>query len=328
MISALLVFVMLLVPAASILMIHHITISETIVSMNAGYFGDKRTTLVVENDAISIADIADLLSDTNGLAVYQSFVGELKDVQTIFFSGRYVNMPMIEGRFFKNSDFTKSNFCAVIGKNKLGDCLQTSDGLKIIINGIIFDVLGVLGPDSKTSFDEKILINAMAAPELFIGRLYTFDYLSGSADNEIARLTHQLNDKYVVDVKVLSMEESLMSRTLPRLFNGRLFILLILCAVLCVLLVTLEWRNRKQREVSIKMLLGIKRTRLIFEIVTEYVVLAMGAAMLGVVGCLLIYPHYERSLLVGTMYYIPFAIVLVSFSVRSLIKKPIYEGIA
>ena len=115
-ISLFLILSFLFLPAASILMIHHITVSETIVGMDAGFLGTSSSAFAIRKESITMREVAAVAAACGkNIAVYQDYKGP-EQVRAIYFSGTYANLPMMEGRFFQESDFTAGNRCAVVGK--------------------------------------------------------------------------------------------------------------------------------------------------------------------------------------------------------------------
>ena len=111
-ISLFLILSFLFLPAASILMIHHITVSETIVGMDAGFLGTSSSAFAIRKESITMREVAAVAAACGkNIAVYQDYKGP-EQVRAIYFSGTYANLPMMEGRFFQESDFTAGNRCA------------------------------------------------------------------------------------------------------------------------------------------------------------------------------------------------------------------------
>lgn len=157
-------------------MIHHITVSSSIVSMDAGFFGASSSAFAIREESITMREAAAVAAACGkNIAVYQDYKGP-EQVRAIYFSGTYANLPMMEGRFFQESDFTVGNRCAVIGKNRRSELVQRGGKAYIELQGVPFEVLGVMGPEEETAFDSTVLINGLAEPELFRDILYRLDF--------------------------------------------------------------------------------------------------------------------------------------------------------
>ena len=208
-ISLFLILSFLFLPAASILMIHHITVSETIVGMDAGFLGTSSSAFAIRKESITMREVAAVAAACGkNIAVYQDYKGP-EQVRAIYFSGTYANLPMMEGRFFQESDFTAGNRCAVVGKNRRSELVQRGGKAYIELQGVPFEVLGVMGPEEETAFDSTVLINGLAEPELFRDILYRLDFFR--IDGE------QRADAFAATVEIAPVVEEGM-KLLPLLF--------------------------------------------------------------------------------------------------------------
>ena len=106
-ISILLVCLVSILPILCILMVHHITLGNTIQQMEDGTFG-KSTSLILMSD--SNAEVREKVY--NAIKNQEASVGIYLDdtentsftVRYMAFSDRYITLPMISGRFFKKTD--------------------------------------------------------------------------------------------------------------------------------------------------------------------------------------------------------------------------------
>ena len=90
-ISLFLILSFLFLPAASILMIHHITVSSSIVSMDAGFFGASSSAFAIREESITMREAAAVAAACGkNIAVYQDYKGP-EQVRAIYFSGTYAN---------------------------------------------------------------------------------------------------------------------------------------------------------------------------------------------------------------------------------------------
>ena len=75
-ISLFLILSFLFLPAASILMIHHITVSETIVGMDAGFLGTSSSAFAIRKESITMREVAAVAAACGkNIAVYQDYKG-------------------------------------------------------------------------------------------------------------------------------------------------------------------------------------------------------------------------------------------------------------
>lgn len=325
-ISLFLILSFLFLPAASILMIHHITVSSSIVSMDAGFFGASSSAFAIREESITMREAAAVAAACGkNIAVYQDYKGP-EQVRAIYFSGTYANLPMMEGRFFQESDFTVGNRCAVVGKNRRSELVQRGGKAYIELQGVPFEVLGVMGPEEETAFDSTVLINGLAEPELFRDILYRLDFFRIDGEQRADAFAAKMQADYVAEAEEIAQSAATLSRLIPNVVYGRWFLVILLCDLLCVALLSLEWKNRKQKEVCIKRLLGCPTRRVGWEICLEYGAMVVAAGAAGALLCAALFPQYLRFLGLGFACYLPCALVFSLIMVCSLLEKPITEA--
>lgn len=259
------------------------------------------------------------------IAVYQDYQGP-EQVRAIYFSGSYANLPMLEGRFFKESDFIAGNHCAVIGKDRRGELVRHEGKAYIELQGVPFEVLGVMGPEEETAFDSTALINGLAEPELFRDFLYRLDFFRIDGEQRAEAFAAKMQADYGAEAEEIAQSAATLSRLIPNVVYGRWFLVILLCDLLCVALLSLEWKNRKQKEVCIKRLLGCPTRRVGWEICLEYGAMVVAAGAEGALLCAVIFPQYLRFLGIGLACYLPCALLFSLIMVCSLLEKPITEA--
>ena len=172
--TILLLFVFCLLPVLTVLTIHHISLTDCLIKMGTGCFGDSYATLTA-HDLKSYNDILDPLQTFQSKwAVYEDKTDSNGTIRKIFFNKEYVNLPMESGRFFKASDFEIGNKVAVIGKNKKNE-VHEKDGVQYItVEESEYVVIGVIGFENETIIDNyDALINYLA---FFIMRKVRINY--------------------------------------------------------------------------------------------------------------------------------------------------------
>lgn len=325
-ISLFLILSFLFLPAASILMIHHITVSETIVGMDAGFLGTSSSAFAIRKESVTMREAAAAAKACGEkIAVYQDYKGP-EQVRAICFSGAYANLPMLEGRFFKESDFTAGNHCAVIGKGRREELIRREGKAYIELQGVPFEVLGVMGPEEATAFDATVLINGLAEPELFRDIIYRLDFFRIDGEQRAAAFAAKMQADYGAEAEEIAQSSATLSRLIPNVVYGRWFLVILLCDLLCIALLSLEWKNRKQKEICIKRLLGCPTHRIGWEICREYGAMVVAAGAAGALLCAALFPQYLRFLGIGLACYLPCALVFSLIMVCSLLEKPITEA--
>ena len=119
----------------------------------------------------------------------------------------------------------------------------------------------------------------VAEPELFRDILYRLDFFRIDGEQRADAFAAKMQADYGAEAEEIAQSAATLSRLIPNVVYGRWFLVILLCDLLCVALLSLEWKNRKQKEVCIKRLLGCPTRRVGWEICLEYgaMVVAAGA---------------------------------------------------
>lgn len=323
--SIFLSFAFLLLPITTIIMLENITISETLEKIDRGYFGKVSSSLAITGDSMNMLKISKVVNKTgNNIAVYQKH--EEVDVVSIYFNGEYANIPMLKGRFFSAIDFKESNYVAVIGKNKMDEVFMKRGVSYINIVGEEFEVIGVMGVDSGSSLDDLIYINGLSN-SVFNDLVYTFDFMSKNGKIQSEKTKEELEKTYDIEVEEISQNNTMMSTVIPKVIYSRWFVGIILCNFLCIVLLSLEWKNQQKNSVCIKRLLGFSRNYLTRELGLKY---SLNVLITGVISLFIsayINDQYRRFFSYGIFALILFISVFTLYMVFSLMNIPIEEEI-
>lgn len=324
-----LVLMFMLFPIITILMTHHITLSETLSNMDSGALGKEYTMISFQNQPIN----SDALYAAAGrlgtsIAVYaDSELANRTKVRSIFFTRTYVNLPMRRGRFFRQEDFTPNRYTAVIGKG-LADQIKIKDSTSwITVNGIDFEVLGVIGYEKETVWDNTVFINGYAQSAVFQPKVYTLDFMSGDAEKLTQALLADLRRRDGIDGKVLTGSKSFLSGFLPRMLYARWFVVILMCNTISIGLLSNEWMRRKKIEFSIKRMVGASPSRLFGGLCLRYSVMLLIALGCSMLYCTVFYPAYWQSLLIGFLLFLPLAFLFLFGSAWLILRTPIGEGL-
>ena len=131
---------------------------------------------------------------------------------------------------------------------------------------------------------------------------------------------------YGAEAEEIAQSAATLSRLIPNVVYGRWFLVILLCDLLCVALLSLEWKNRKQKEVCIKRLLGCPTRRVGWESAWNMVRWWWQPGRRA--HCFV--RLYSRSISafwgIGFACYLPCALVFSLIMVCSLLEKPITEA--
>lgn len=323
-----LIIVFMILPVLSVLMLHHITISETLANMDSGSFGKIYEMISLKTDGVDTATLYESAVDLDcNLAITADEEIENERVRSVFFNKNYVNLPMKKGRFFRKSDFKENKYCAVIGKNKEKETYTKGKKTYIMVNGIELEVLGVIGYECDTVLDEYIYINGFIQDRFFEDSMYLVDFLKvDDSDSIMEQFMERLHEKGI-DGERLSSGQNFFNSIIPRLLYSRWFIILLVCDVLCLILLSMEWIQSKKQEIGIRKLLGATKWDIMIMVCKKYLFVLILSIGTGIFYSNIFYPSYGRFLLMGYAVLIPVLLMIVVGMTVQILKTPIEEAI-
>lgn len=315
------------IPIMSILMVHHLTLSDTLAKMGTGSFGDSYSYLSIDNPSEEANEC--LIDSLNQTKTKFAVCLDVGSVRYIYFNKKYANLPMESGRFFRSSDFAEENNVAVVGKDRKNE-LYVKDGRQYIsVYEKEYLVLGVIGYQDQTVLDNYIFINMCSGipPEISqISHVYLIDSFSGNAI-EIAETCMDTLEEEGISSKLLTAGESYSNSIMPQLITSRWFIGLLLCSFVCLLLVSVQWVNYQKREICIRRLTGASIGDVMRLIVSKYASIAVIAFVVGFVYCNILYPAYFGFLLYGYAVCVVFIVFFLLWTLWIVLHEPVWEAI-
>lgn len=326
--SILLIIIYCVLSIASILMLHHLNVSDTLSRMGTGSFGESYAFISLNSDYQDIHIIEDDLSNhAKEYAICSDNTHpDGLTIRFIVFNKKYATFPLKEGRFFFPSDFYDGNNIAVVGKN-YEDLIYNEDGKRrITLNGTVLDVIGVLGYDDATLFDNYIFVNYYSdLPKE--SKVIMIDYFS---TNDAAAISDTLvGDLHIkeIEAEVLTMGERFSESIMPKIHVARWLLALLSCCFLGILLVSLEWIRSYRYEVCVRRLVGASIKSEIIRLLVKYCIIAGISFIVSVIYCVVFHPDYLRLLFVGFVITVPIILVFLGYAIYRIIVVPIGEAI-
>lgn len=322
-----LLFLSVLLPILLILMLEHITISETLGNMDSGSFGKSYELVCINFENFEPKILFTLMDQVKEqIAVTSDGCIDGINIRAIYFNKKYVNLPMKEGRFFEKKDFTENNNCAVIGKKMLDITYLKEKKRYIILNGIEFKVIGVLGYECDTVLDNYIYINGYSQNSVFTSSFLEFDFLEKENGTIMDFLEESIHD-YGMEFDRLSSQTSYFNTLIPRLLYSRWFIVVFFCVILCLILLSLEWILHQKKEIGIRQLLGANRKDIVFLLLKRFFKIIFVSVFFSGIYVLLFHTNYKRFLFVGYCISIPVLFLFLFIILLRLMKTPLEEVI-
>lgn len=325
-----LTFLSVLLPILSILMFEHITISESLGNMDSGSFGKSYELISIdEGEKEFLPGELFKLTDDIGEKIAITSEGKVDEIKVrlIYFNKSYVNLPMQEGRFFKKKDLRENYDCAVIGKKLIDKTYKKNSKRYITLEGMEFEVIGIIGYECETVMDQYIYINGLISKKIFDSSLYQVDFLEGGREDEILQYLYEELQKSNVIMESLTRGEDYFNSIVPRLLYSRWFLVMFVCILLCLILLSLEWINHQKKEIGIRRLLGATNGKLIVLLGKRYLKIILISGVAGGLYSMIFWPNYKSFLLIGYSITIPVITIFLGCMAIKIIKAPLEEVI-
>lgn len=328
--TVLLLIIFCILPIVSILMIHHLTLSDTLSKMGTGSFGETYSCISIKISNYQAKE--NIISTLNGLKVDYALCLDSPDesngtIREFYFNKKYANLPMESGRFFKSGDFKKDNNVAVVGKGRKGEIYINNNKKYIKINGKEYVVLGVIGYQQDALIDNYIYVNMLSETELPMN-LYLIDYFTSKKNTsdftEIC--VSQLNESGI-NASIMTVGENYSDSIMPSIVSARWFIALLIACFICLALVSVQWINYQKNEFCIRRLVGASVKNIALLIIGKYLAIAAASFIVGFVYCNILYPAYFQFLLNGYIICLVFIAFFILWSIWNVLRESIEEAI-
>lgn len=298
-------FTLLLLPISTTVMINHTLTNQTLMGMERGFFGKSTYSIAVQNEKICIDDLLYYINDD--MALYHDYNDNIREFA---YKGKFAYFPMISGRFFSQSDFNSSINYAIIGKKQEKNTFQKENKTYINVDGFDYEVIGVFGTNDETMFDNKILVNH-AIKKTSQSTVYFIDCFFSDSDKDISAVIEKLQSSGI-DAEQISIEKSILSNIIPNMLYSRWFLLLIICDLISVILLSIEWIEIKKKEIAIKLLLGNSALKAMVNTCISYILMVIFTFVGGIILSCLLYPQHIQYIWQSILMIIPLAIIIFS----------------
>lgn len=316
----------MLLPILSILMLEHITISETLGNMDSGSFGKTYEFISIKQENFEPDKLYQLMNQENSkIAVTSDFELDEFNLRSIYFNKKYVNLPMQEGHFFEKKDLKADNYCAVIGKKLIEKSYKKGKKRYISILGKEFEVIGIIGYECEAVIDHYIYINGYVQNSLFSSSYYQLDFFEEGKEEEIMKNLSKGLQKLDIEMERLTSGSSYFNSLIPRMLYSRWFIIIFFCDILCLILLSFEWVTHQKEELGIRQLLGATIGDIFILLGKRYLNILFMSALAGGLYAVVLHPNYKRFLFIGYLVTVPVIILFLICVTMKILKTPLEE---
>lgn len=319
-ITAILVLLVCILPIVCILMIHHLSLCNTLQKIENGNFGESSSLIKLSNNKIENKQrLYDALEEQGvSCGIYLDDTNNInKKIRYLAYTKKYVDLPMLSGRFLEKTDFMPEKYVAVVGK-KIKGIYEKLGKKYITIGEQEYQVVGIMGYEEDTSFDQYVFANLFACKQEELN-IYSLDFFSKKIDKQQLEICRKGLSKADCDLEVMTENESF-SETLAVDFSMMgYFAGLLSCYVLCIVLISAQWLEAQRREMCIRRLIGASKARVIGAALLHYIGILALSFLVGSVYCTIAFPSYKTSFYYG--FFISFSILFLFMVVSMFIIK-------
>ncbi|MBQ5561525.1 MAG: ABC transporter permease [Lachnospiraceae bacterium] len=319
-ITTILIITVCILPIVCILMIHHFSLCSTLQKMENGNFGKSSSMLKMsENTVESRQCLFDELKEQEiACGIYLDDINDVnKKIRFLAYTQKYVDLPMVNGRFLEKTDFVSNKCVAVIGK-KVQGVYQKSGKKYIKIYNREYEVVGVMGYEEDTKFDKYVFANLFACEQEDLN-IYSLDFFADVDRRQVLQLCSRKLEKIGCELEIMVEVENF-SETLTVDFSTiGYFVCLLLSYVICIWLISFQWLEVQRREMCIRRLVGASKKSVIGNVLLRYIGVLLISFLVGYLYCIMLYPSYKTSFYYG--YFISSSILLVFMIVTMFVIK-------
>jgi putative ABC transport system permease protein len=246
------------------------------------------------------------------------------------------NLSLQNGSFFTEEQNKNLNKVAILGATVKEDLFSEDEaiGSTIRINKVNFKVIGVLQPKGGSSFvnfDDMIFIPSLTMQKILTGSDYLSSIVLSAQDkNEVQELKQEITirlakkhnvDPQDPDFSIISQADILSTlnqiTTTFTLFLAAIAGISLLVGGIGIMNMMLTTVTERTREIGIRKAVGAKRKDIIFQFLTEAIILTSLGGIIGIILGWLISRLISQFIGINT--YISFDSIFLAFGVSALI---------
>lgn len=325
-VSVLLFLIFFVISFISSIVIDEMRQRATLVSASRGYYGKSQ--IVFAADGASDSDVVESVKKIIGIALYKD--DDINNIRQIFVGGNCNNPPLRSGRFFNEKDFSEdklSENIAVIGKDKVSETTEINGQNYIMLQGVSYMVIGVVGTEEETPLNNTVIIKLNH--DSYSGtKVYKIDVFDGDENLIFSDISKEIENKTHLAPRKIIFEKVGLERILPEFNQKNLYILVMICLLISSVTISMEWANALKRRIAVKRLVGCGKFRFIYEILFDYFKISLPAGIFGMLFGFIFVKEISLLSLFAVAISVLCGFIVTIPVVKKLLKVPVSEVLA
>ena len=183
----------------------------------------------------------------------------------------------------------------------------------------------MIGFDAETVIDDYVYINMFVAEDCVESNIYTLD-IWGKEDTSSEKFSDLLQQQGISSEE-LTTTKSYGMTLVPQIAYGRWFIGLLLCNLLCIVVISVQWISLQKNEIGIRRLVGANIYNIIGYVTVKYLRYVVVSIVISFVLCSINFGSYIPAVVVGYIIILPVMLFIIYISVTKTVKIPLSEAI-
>lgn len=249
------------------------------------------------NGNIDILDLENVIRETlpqKGAIFRKDFSQD--NITGIYKKKDFDNPPLIKGRFLDESESFSNKKIAVVGQGLQHSFITKNNKEWIEINGINYEVIGIVGTEYRSRLDSmifiplgvvnrqyeplrEIIIDGINNPENFLDTVMSNSNgqveFSNIKDKKIMRGTFDPETGEQTDVVISSNDLN------KNQLTSYIYLIVCISALLCILSISIYWSKKFKKEIIVCNILGLYKSEIFIRFIKRYIKVALIGIVLG-----------------------------------------------
>lgn len=266
--------------------------------LSRGFYSENIEKVIIDGvkESFSVETVLkNQLKDAENLLIFKTGLVPGKDVRGVCYCGEIEKPAVQEGHFFTQEECFSDEPLILIGKNYLGETFLEKDDRYLMIQGTKCRVVGILGTQEDSRYDEMQLLN-MSATLTVYGENGTYvldgnekDVIQAVTDSFVSRMGEVAESVYYNGEEELGFQspEETAGETEQEDGLSNLYIAMVASFLLAAVSALLFWFRHKKKRMEVESFLGAGKGYMLIRLSKDFLIvwavsyaLGMGATKL------------------------------------------------